>query len=89
MTQYFLGIDIGATKSHALIADEDGQALGLGVGGPGNYESVGYDGLKRTLKAIVDEALSAARRSASKNPWVFAVAGRWMERISTDSANLR
>jgi N-acetylglucosamine kinase-like BadF-type ATPase len=59
MTRYFLGVDIGATKSHALIADENGQALGLGVGGPGNYEGVGYDGLKRTLNAIVDQALNA------------------------------
>ena len=44
MTRYFLGIDIGGTKSHALVADDTGQALGLGVGGPGNYEVVGYSG---------------------------------------------
>jgi len=60
MTKYFLGVDIGATKSHALIADETGQALALGAGGAGNYEVVGYDGLTRVLHAITDQALSAA-----------------------------
>jgi N-acetylglucosamine kinase-like BadF-type ATPase len=60
MTRYFLGVDIGATKSHALIADETGQALALGVGGSGNYEVVGYRGLAETLDDITDKALSAA-----------------------------
>ncbi len=60
MTRYFLGVDIGATKSHALIADETGQALALGVGGSGNYEVVGYRGLAETLNDITAKALSVA-----------------------------
>ena len=60
MTRFFLGVDIGATKSQALIADESGRALGLGSGGPGNYEAVGYDGLASTLNAITSEALHRA-----------------------------
>ena len=60
MTRYFLGIDVGGTKSHALIADEEGQAAGFGVGGAGNYEVVGWDGLQRTLEAITAQALSSA-----------------------------
>mgnify|MGYP001057462113 CR=1 FL=1 len=60
MTQYFLGVDIGSTKSHALIADETGRALGLGIGGTGNYEVVGYQGLIETLNFITDEALNKA-----------------------------
>jgi len=60
MIRYFLGVDIGATKSHALIADEDGQALALGVGGSGNYEVVGYPGLAETLADITDQALNVA-----------------------------
>jgi N-acetylglucosamine kinase-like BadF-type ATPase len=60
MAKYFLGVDVGATKSHALLADETGQALALGVGGAGNYEVVGYPGLAATLNDITDEALSAA-----------------------------
>ena len=34
MTRYFLGVDVGATKSHALIADETGRAVGFGPPGP-------------------------------------------------------
>lgn len=60
MSQYFLGIDTGGTKSHALIADQSGRALGFGVGGPGNPESVGYDGLAQVLRAITQEALTGA-----------------------------
>ena len=60
MTRYFLGIDIGGTKSHALVADENGQALGFGRHGPGNYEDVGWDGLRQALRAITDQALAAA-----------------------------
>ncbi len=60
MKRFYLGIDIGGSKSHALVADESGRVLGLGVGGPGNYEVVGYDGLAATLNAITDQALISA-----------------------------
>lgn len=56
----YLGIDIGATKSHALVADGMGRALGFGEGGPGNYESFGWDRFRETLHEITQEALSAA-----------------------------
>ncbi len=60
MARYFLGVDVGSSKSHALVADDQGRALGLGIGGPGNHEVVGYEGLAETLKAITDEALRMA-----------------------------
>jgi N-acetylglucosamine kinase-like BadF-type ATPase len=60
VTRYLLGVDVGATKSHALIADEQGHAIGFGEQGPGNYERVGWDGLQRTLQAVTDEALASA-----------------------------
>jgi N-acetylglucosamine kinase-like BadF-type ATPase len=60
MSAYYLGVDIGGTKSHALIADETGHAVGFGQGGPGNHESVGWDGFTATLTAIVDQALQSA-----------------------------
>lgn len=56
----YLGIDIGASKSHALIADDTGRALGFGTGGPGNYEEIGWQGFQQTLHSITDMALSAA-----------------------------
>lgn len=58
--QYFLGIDVGATKTAALIADETGTALGYGLGGPGNHESVGWDGFKQASDDAVKQALAQA-----------------------------
>ncbi|HEX9926664.1 MAG TPA: BadF/BadG/BcrA/BcrD ATPase family protein, partial [Anaerolineae bacterium] len=60
MSRYFLGIDTGATKSHALIADETGQALGFGQGGTGNPDIIGYDGLTELLHDIIGQTLTAA-----------------------------
>lgn len=60
MTTYFLGIDVGGTKTHALVADESGQALGFGGSGPGNWEGVGYNGLTRALGKAGGEALAMA-----------------------------
>jgi N-acetylglucosamine kinase-like BadF-type ATPase len=64
MTQVFLGIDIGATKSHALLADEQGRVLGFGHGGPGNYEMIGWEGLRATLQGITQAALAEAGLAA-------------------------
>ncbi len=58
--KYFLGFDIGGTKTHALIADEAGRALGFGAGGPGNWEVVGYDGFTAVLQAAAVQAAGAA-----------------------------
>lgn len=55
--RYFLGVDAGGTKTHALIADENGQALGLGRAGTGNWESIGLDGLTEALKESTAQAL--------------------------------
>lgn len=60
MTRYFLGIDIGGSKSHALIADDSGRAVGFGKGGAGNYKVVGWDGLRQTLHTITEQALASA-----------------------------
>jgi N-acetylglucosamine kinase-like BadF-type ATPase len=54
--QYYLGVDVGGTKTHALIADEDGQAIGFATGGPGNWEGVGYDGLTSVLLDVTARA---------------------------------
>ena len=60
MSSYFLGIDIGATKTHALVADETGRALGFGIAGPGNHQVVGYDGMAGALREASGQALSMA-----------------------------
>ena len=60
MTHYFLGADVGSTKTHVLIADETGRVLGLGASGPGNHETVGYAGLSAALEAAARSALQQA-----------------------------
>jgi N-acetylglucosamine kinase-like BadF-type ATPase len=60
MPEYFLGVDIGGTKSHALISDEKGNAIGFGSFGPGNHEAVGYDGLRLALQSVTEKALRMA-----------------------------
>lgn len=74
--RYFLGADVGATKTHVLIADEAGQAVGFGESGPGNHESVGYEGLRAALTEAVRSALTAAQLSKDQIAGAgFGVAG--------------
>jgi N-acetylglucosamine kinase-like BadF-type ATPase len=60
MTKFYLGVDIGSSKSQAIIVDKLGRVHGFGEGGPGNHEVVGYAGLQDTLKVITAEALQSA-----------------------------
>ena len=60
MTHYFLGADVGSTKTHVAIADETGRVLSLGEGGPGNPDNVGYEGLRRTLEIATRSAVQQA-----------------------------
>ncbi|MFL5805809.1 MAG: N-acetylglucosamine kinase [Roseiflexaceae bacterium] len=55
-----LGVDVGATKTHALVADETGRALGFGQAGPGNYQVVGYEGMALALREATAAALAMA-----------------------------
>ena len=55
--KYFLGIDVGSSKTHALIVDENGQCLGFGKSGSGNHQGVGYEGTQHVLQESFDGAL--------------------------------
>lgn len=61
MPRYFLGVDIGSTKTHACVADETGQVSGFGSAGGGNHESVGFEGMIRVLATAARAALANAR----------------------------
>ena len=54
--KYFLGIDVGSSKTHALIVDETGTCLGFGKAWGGNHQGVGYDGLENVLKESFEQA---------------------------------
>ena len=60
MDNYFLGVDIGSSKSHALIANASGEVLSFGVGGGGNPDTVGHDGLREILHSTLAEAFTEA-----------------------------
>lgn len=60
MSAFFLGADLGATKTHVVITDENGRVLGFGKSGPGNHEAVGYGGFQANLQQAVQLALTAA-----------------------------
>src|SRR4051812_21915019 len=56
----YLGLDGGGTKTSALVVDETGLELGQGVGGPGNIANNEDGALRRSLRAAVSAALTAA-----------------------------
>lgn len=62
--RYFLGADLGGTKTHFLVADETGQVAGFGEAGPGNHQSVGYAGMFETMRIGLDAALRASGLNA-------------------------
>ena len=55
---YFLGVDVGATKTHAVVIDHVGRVCGFGRAGAGNPEDVGLDGLHDALEESTAAALS-------------------------------
>jgi N-acetylglucosamine kinase-like BadF-type ATPase len=60
MPDLFLGIDIGSTKSHALVANAEGRALGLGMGGSGNPDIIGLDKMSELIRKITTRAVQQA-----------------------------
>jgi N-acetylglucosamine kinase-like BadF-type ATPase len=66
MARLLLGVDGGATKTRALLADLDGRVVGAGTAGSSNYQSVG---LEQAVAAIIEAVRGA-----------FADAGLAMER---------
>ena len=54
--KYFLGIDVGSSKTHALIVDETGRCVGFGKAWGGNHQSAGYDGTEKVMKESFEQA---------------------------------
>jgi len=63
--KYFLGIDVGASKTHALIVNEDGKCVGFGRAGGGNHQTVGYDGLESVLQESFGQVCQISGLNAS------------------------
>ena len=73
---YFLGVDVGSSKTHALIADETGTCISFGSAGGGNHQSIGYDRLADVLQTSV--AMASGRSGVEKDQIAgagFGIAG--------------
>ena len=64
--RYYLGADLGGTKTHMVLADETGQTVGFSEGGPGNHEVVGQEGMFETLRDGLEQALQSAGLAAGQ-----------------------
>lgn len=74
--RYALGVDGGATKTLAVVGDESGRVLGVGLGGPTNYQMTGLEMAMENLSHAVGAALSMAGLSIeSVSNAVFGMAG--------------
>lgn len=75
--RYFLGIDVGSSKTHAVIADETGRCTGFGRSDGGNHQVVGYGGLARVLQDSFQQAvhMAADDHSVDFSPAQIAGAG--------------
>ncbi len=60
MARIVLGMDIGGTKSHAVLADETGSVLGEGVGGAGN---INFIPLEQAEEAFTEAITTAQERA--------------------------
>lgn len=58
--KYFLGVDGGASKTAALLIDEQGTALGRGLAGGSNHLRVGIETATRNIERAVNIALVEA-----------------------------
>lgn len=62
---YFVGGDLGGTKSHLLIADGTGRAVGFAEGGGANHEVVGYGVVTEIVRGLFHDALADAGLTAA------------------------
>jgi N-acetylglucosamine kinase-like BadF-type ATPase len=56
----YLGLDVGGTKTYGLVASEDGEILGFGRAGCGNYEACGVESARREVEKAAQSALADA-----------------------------
>lgn len=57
---FVIGVDGGGTKTIAAVADERGRVLGIGRGGPANFQAIGRKAARREIEKTVDAALAMA-----------------------------
>lgn len=68
---YYLGVDGGASKTAALVVDENGRTLGDGVAGPSNHLRVGIETAARNIERAVNKALVTADVASREIIWAY------------------
>src|SRR5258708_28353174 len=68
---YYLGVDGGASKTTALVSDENGSPLGDGLAGPSNHLRVGIETASRNVERAVNKALVAADVTRREIVWAY------------------
>lgn len=58
--RYALGVDGGASKTHAIVIEETGRVRGFGEGGASNYQTSGLENAKREISKAVKTAFGEA-----------------------------
>src|SRR6185503_20647464 len=58
--KYYIGVDGGASKTAAVVVDENGEAHGRGLAGGSNHLRVGIEEATRNVERAVNEALVEA-----------------------------
>ena len=75
-SSYLLGVDVGNSKTHALIATLNGEAAGFSEIGCGSYEVLGPEGYTQALREVTDLALADAGVSKDEIAGMgFGIAG--------------
>src|SRR5258706_511435 len=81
MKQYFLGVDVGGSKCHAVISDETGKILGFGAGGTGNHEMIGYNGFAMVLDAVSRQAMHSVTKAWTKRAPETILTQKFIEHV--------
>lgn len=76
---YVLGVDGGSSKTHALLLDTDGRALGFGSGGCANHQVHGLDPAVAEIGSAVRAALSGHVPAGQVATACFCLAGADLE----------
>ena len=84
---YVAGIDGGASKTIALIANRKGTILGRGRGGPSNYHNIGVQAATIAIKDALKKAKSDAGITENVEIAVVALAGIDSEQDMTTASN--
>lgn len=55
--RYIMGVDGGGSKTYTVITDENGNKIGEGISGCGNYQMIGLEQALAHIKSSIDLAL--------------------------------